>query len=91
MNHTWVLVKDYFQKSELSDIHKPLLTGGALRAAASNVCVGIGKIEIVYDSDSNIGMDFTFSGVGSRLILPVFILTFLGHGMRKNGNKILGR
>ena len=27
----------------------------------------------------------------SRLILPVFILTFLGHGMRKNGNKILGR
>ena len=31
------------------------------------------------------------SYMGSRLILPVFILTFLGHGMRKNGNKILGR
>lgn len=29
--------------------------------------------------------------IGSRFIYTVFILNFLGHGMRKNDNKIIGR
>lgn len=38
-----------------------------------------------------VDMEPGYNRAGSRFIYTVFILNFLGHGMRKNDNKIIGR